>query len=184
MSTIVVASTNPVKIQAVLAGFQRMFPGQAFVARGLLAESGVSHQPMTDAETRQGALNRAAAVRAAVPEADFWLGIEGGCEPLHGRLACFAWTVVLGRGQCGESRTGMFFLPEAVAALVHQGVELGEADDRVFGRVNSKQGNGAVGLLTGDVIDRLAYYEHAVVLALIPFKNAGLYAPIPYSLVP
>ncbi len=45
----------------------------------------------------------------------------------------------------------------------------------VFGRTNSKQGNGAVGLLTGDVIDRAAYYVHAVILALIPFRNPELY---------
>ena len=177
MPQVIVASTNPVKIQAALAGFQRLFPEQSWEARGLSVPSGVGHQPMTDAETRQGALNRARAAQAAVPAADFWVGIEGGCEELHGRLACFAWAIILGRGQAGESRTGMFFLPEAVAALVRAGVELGEADDRVFGRVNSKQGNGAVGLLTGDVIDRLAYYEHALILALVPFRNAALYPP-------
>ena len=175
MPAIVVASANPVKIQAALAGCQRLFPSQAFTARGVSVPSGVGHQPMTDAETRQGARNRAAAARAAAPAADYWVGIEGGCEELYGRLACFAWAVVLTRTQAGESRTGTFFLPEAVAALVRAGVELGEADDRVFGRVNSKQGNGAIGLLTGDVIDRLAYYEHAVVLALVPFRNPALY---------
>ena len=175
MPAIVVASANPVKIQAVLAGFQRVIPDQAYRVRGAPAESGVSRQPMTDAETRQGALNRARAAQAANPGADFWAGVEGGCEELHGRLACFAWVVILGPTQAGEARTGLFFLPERVADLVRQGVELGEADDQVFGRVNSKQGNGAVGLLTGDVIDRLAYYEHAVVLALVPFRNPALY---------
>jgi non-canonical (house-cleaning) NTP pyrophosphatase len=75
----------------------------------------------------------------------------------------------------GKARTGVFFLPKAVAQLVQRGVELGEADDRVFGRINSKQGNGAIGLLTDDVIDRVQYYEHAVILALVPFKNSQLY---------
>ena len=45
----------------------------------------------------------------------------------------------------------------------------------MFGRTNSKQQNGAVGLLTGDVIDRIALYEPAVVLALVPFRNPRLY---------
>jgi non-canonical (house-cleaning) NTP pyrophosphatase len=53
---------------------------------------------------------------------------------------------------------------------------LGEADDIVFGRSNSKQDNGAVGLLTDNVIDRAQLYEHAMILALIPFKNELLYA--------
>jgi non-canonical (house-cleaning) NTP pyrophosphatase len=65
-------------------------------------------------------------------------------------------------------------LPLEVANLVRSGVELGIADDQVFGRSNSKQSNGAVGLLTADLINRQQYYEHAVVLALIPFKNLNL----------
>ncbi len=75
----------------------------------------------------------------------------------------------------GKSRTGTFRLPEPVARLVREGRELGEADDVVFGRSNSKQEEGAVGLLTGNVIDRAALYEHAVILALAPFKNPDLY---------
>ena len=46
--------------------------------------------------------------------------------------------------------------------------------DMPLGRSNSKQGNGAVGILTADVIDRTHYYEHAVILALVPFKNTAL----------
>jgi len=55
-------------------------------------------------------------------------------------------------------------------------MELGEADDRVFERSNSKQTNGAIGLLTGNVIDRTTLYAPAVVFALIPFKNPELYS--------
>lgn len=172
---IIVGSTNPVKIQAALNGFRRMFPEQSFEVRGLAVESGVGRQPLTDAATLRGALNRAAAAQAAAPEADYWVGIEGGCEDLNGELACFAWVVVRSREMTGKGRTGLFFLPEAVARLVRQGVELGEADDRVFGRSNSKQQNGAIGLLTNDVIDRLSYYEHAMVMALVPFRNKTLY---------
>jgi non-canonical (house-cleaning) NTP pyrophosphatase len=47
----------------------------------------------------------------------------------------------------------------------------------VFGRSNSKQQNGSVGILTHDVIDRTAYYVHAVILALIPFVNLQLTFP-------
>lgn len=175
MPTIVVASTNPVKIQSALAGFQRLFPGQVFEAGGLPIASGVSHQPMTDAETLHGALNRAENARVQRPDADYWVGIEGGCGAMNGELAVFAWVVVRSHNQIGKGRTGLFFLPEAVVALVRQGRELGEADDIVFNRNNSKQSNGAIGLLTGDVIDRGQYYEHAVILALVPFKNAHLY---------
>jgi inosine/xanthosine triphosphatase len=175
MPLIVVASANPVKLQSALNGFRQMFPAETFTAEGCAVESGVSHQPMTDAETLQGALTRAEAARTVAPHADYWVGIEGGCELMGEELTAFAWVVVCSRAQMGRARTGLFFLPQRVAELVRQGVELGEADDRVFDRTNSKQGNGAVGLLTHDVIDRVRYYEHAVILALVPFKNAQLY---------
>ncbi|MFO7320765.1 MAG: inosine/xanthosine triphosphatase [Chloroflexota bacterium] len=174
MNRIVVASANPVKVEATLQGFQRLFPDQAFSVEGIEVESGVSSQPMSDEETLRGARNRAEAARAQRPEASFWVGIEGGVAEDGDRLLAFAWIVVLGRERSGSSRTATFILPEEVAALVRQGVELGHADDRVFGRTDSKRRNGSVGLLTGDVIDRVAYYAHAVVLALIPFKNPDL----------
>lgn len=174
MKSIVVASTNPVKIRCALEGFQRMFPDEQFEAHGIHAPSRVGDQPMTDGETRQGAFNRAAHARDHFPEADYWIGIEGGIDTVGETLQAFAWVVVLSRHNAGQSRTGTFFLPDEIARLVRAGHELGEADDIVFGRSNSKQQNGAVGILTGDAVDRVAFYEQAVILALIPFKNPGL----------
>ena len=171
MKTVIVASTNPVKIQSALFGFQRMFPGEVFHVEGVSAESGVSAQPVGDTETLQGAQSRAGHARELAPKGDFWVGIEGGVVEDENRLAAFAWVVVLSRSQSGRSRTGMFYLPQEIADLVRGGMELGHADDVVFGRSNSKQQDGSVGLLTGGVIDRTLYYEHAVVLALIPFRN-------------
>jgi non-canonical (house-cleaning) NTP pyrophosphatase len=75
----------------------------------------------------------------------------------------------------GKARSGTFFLPTKIAALVREGKELGEADDIVFLQRDSKQNNGAIGLLTDNVIDRTLLYEHAVILALLPFKNEVLY---------
>ena len=45
----------------------------------------------------------------------------------------------------------------------------------VFKRSNSKQKNGAVGILTDNLINRTYYYAHAIILALIPFSNTKLY---------
>lgn len=178
-STIVVASHNPVKVQAVLTGFQRMFAGQEFCIQTLSVPSGVRHQPLSNAETLQGAFNRSTEAAHWLPEAHFWVGIEGGVEEtVEGELISFAWVVVRSHERIGRGRTGTFFLPPAVVDLIRQGKELGDADDIVFGRVNSKQDNGAVGLLTGDVIDRAQFYEMGVILALIPFKNIDLYSSV------
>ena len=152
-----------------------MFPGEEFQVQTVAVPSGVSDQPASDEETLRGAINRAANAAAARPDADYWAGIEGGVEARDGEMAGYAWIVVRAQGLTGKGRTGTFFLPRRVAELVRQGLELGDADDAVFGRANSKQDNGAVGLLTGNVIDRAALYEEAVVLALIPFRNPELY---------
>lgn len=181
MRLVVIASSNPVKIAAAREGFVRMFPGADFEFQGISVPSGVADQPFSSQETLQGALNRAQAAREQTPQAHYWVGIEGGvaAEP-EGTLTplelwAFAWVAILSRDRAGKGRTGTFALPPQVAALVHQGMELGTADDIVFGRINSKQENGAVGLLTDNVIDRAAFYIQAVILALIPFKNQELY---------
>lgn len=78
-------------------------------------------------------------------------------------------------GKVGYGKTGSFYLPVVIRRLLDQGLELGEADDRVFNRVNSKQNSGSIGILTNDVINREKYYVDAVIFALIPFANRHLY---------
>lgn len=175
LKKIVVASLNPVKADAVLGAFERLWPGEDFRVETISVPSGVSVQPMTDRETRQGAQNRARRAKDALPEADFWAGVEGGCEIQDGELVAFAWVEVISPERESNARTAAFRLPPEVQKLVEAGLELGDADDQVFGESNSKQQNGAVGLLTGNVETRTSLYEQAVVLALIPFKNPTLY---------
>jgi inosine/xanthosine triphosphatase len=176
MNIIVLASKNPVKIKATLEGFGRILPHETFELVPVSVASGVSCQPMNNEETLRGAFNRAYGAADMVPTGDFWVGIEGGVEELQGEMAAFAWVVILTKDTVGKGRTGTFFLPNQVAQLIREGKELGDADDIVFGKINSKQKDGAIGILTGNVIDRAKLYEEAVVLALVPFKNPELYA--------
>jgi len=194
MITVIVASTNPVKITSVKNGFSKMFPGKKLKVEGVSVSSGVSHQPMTNSETEKGAMTRVKNARIARSDADYWVGIEGGTSSSQTRLhvpaafdaggveedtrqlVAFAWIIVESKErEVGKGRTGTFVLPPVIARLIKEGKELGEADDIVFGLTNSKQKNGAVGLLTGNVIDRTEYYTHAVILALIRFKNPKIF---------
>lgn len=161
----------------MLRGFQQVFPGQSFELICADAPSGVREQPFGDEETRLGAVNRIAAIKKSHPDSDFWAAIEGGVNDENGQLSAYAWIVIADRQRTGWSRSASFYLPAKVAEYVRQGMELGEADDRVFGRSNSKQLNGAVGILTANAVDRASLYTHAVLLALIPFINPGLYEP-------
>ncbi len=184
MKKVVVASENRVKIAAVLDGLERMFPEETFDIRGVSVPSGVDEQPRSDVETLVGARNRVDAASVAAPDADFWVGLEGGVQVMSAtsspqvseEMVAFGWVVVKSRGGVyGKGRTGTFFLPPKVAQLVNDGKTLGEADDQVFGRNNSGMHNGAVGLLTGDVVVRTKLFSEAVVLALVPFKHPELY---------
>lgn len=172
---IVIASRNPVKVEAALRGFRKMFPDLIFHTVPVSVPSGVADQPMTDQETLEGALNRVNNAHTAHPKADYWIGIEGGVEAHAGELTAFAWVVVRSGSGIGKARSASFFLPGVVADLVAQGMELGEADDVVFRKSNSKQASGAIGLLTDNAVDRTQLYEQAVALALVRFKNEELY---------
>ncbi|KAJ0166658.1 Non-canonical purine NTP phosphatase [Colletotrichum tanaceti] len=179
ITSIVVASKNPTKIRAAQLGFESALPGGSYDMRGVSIPSGVPDQPLSDEETLRGALNRARGARESETEGDYWVGIEGGIDMADrqegGPIMNFAWIVVLDRhGRVGKARTAAYYLAEETAACLRRGMELGDADNLVFGQTNTRSGKGSVGLLTDDVIDRTEYYRHAVILALIPFKNQTL----------
>lgn len=176
MKKIIIASKNPVKINSVKSGFNKMFPDEIFEFEGFTFPSSVSDQPLTNEETILGAINRAENALNSIPLADYWVGIEGGIEKIDSEMEAFAWVVIKDRTITGKARTGTFFLPPKVIALINAGKELGEADDIVFGHSNSKQDMGAVGILTHNLIDRTQYYSEAVILALIPFRNKEIFS--------
>ncbi len=175
VSKIIVASKNPIKINSVKLGFNKVYSDLDFECEGVSVPSDVSDQPMSNQETLDGATNRATHAKNDFPHANFWVGIEGGIEKMGEEMMAFAWIVILSKDKKGKARTGTFFLPPKVVELINQGKELGEADDIVFGHSNSKQKNGAVGILTDNIIDRTQFYVEAMVLALIPFLNKDIY---------
>ena len=169
---IVVASRNPVKVNATREAFTAQFPGQNLAIQSVDVDSGAGDQPDSDAATRQGARNRAIRASEAIADADYWVGLEGGIEVLDEQLMAFAWMAIRGSsGAIGEARSPTLPLPPAIKELIDQGLELGEANDRVFATVNSKQGGGAYGLLTDGLYTRESIYTQTLIIALIPFVN-------------
>src|SRR2546426_11675634 len=139
---IVVASQNPITVEATRRGFEKMFPGTIFYLHAVAASSGVRQQPRSDAETLQGALNRAQHAAHLMPQADYWVGIEGGVQERQGTMEAFAWIVVYTPRLLGQSRTGTFGLPADVATLIRQGRELGVAVEGVIWGSAGKATNG------------------------------------------
>lgn len=174
---IIVASQNPVKVNAAQRAFEQMFPEEiVFEVEGVSVPSGVRDQPLTFEETLEGARNRVDSAQAEYPDAEYWVGLEGGVDLHGGDMAVSGWVVVRDQnGLEGRSMTNTIYLPPKVAKLVAGGMELGEADDIVFGTTNSKQSNGAVGILTGDVLKREEGFMIGVIGALVPHRNPTLY---------
>ncbi len=173
---VIVGSKNPVKISCTDIAFHQALEEGAFLIEGLNVSSGVDDQPIGDEQTYLGAFNRAQNSKNVFPEADYWVGIEGGVDEKDGEMFAFAWVVIIDpSGRVGKAKTATFFLPNIISDLIKGGMELGAADDQVFNRENSKHGNGSVGILTNGAVNRKEYYTQAVILALIPFMNKSIY---------
>lgn len=167
VKTVIVASLNPAKINAVKSAFEASFPQQNFQFRDVSVDSEVADQPMTNDETRAGALNRVANAKRAHKDGDYYVGLEAGIED----SVTFAWMVIESHSQRGESRSASLMLPPVVIEKLQHANELGDVMDEVFGTENIKQKGGAISLLTHDLLTRSSVYHQALVLALIPFVN-------------
>ncbi len=172
---IIIASQNPVKINATRKAFIAAF-GDHQTFAGTSVPSGVADQPMSDEETLTGALNRSNAAKVAFPDADFWVGLEGGVAQLPSGMYAFAWVVVQSKTQVGQAKSSYLPLAPIIAQRLQNGEELGPVNDAVFGQKDSKKAGGAAGLLTKNILSREKIYTDTVILALIPFLHPALYA--------
>ena len=196
---VLVASKSPAKLKAVKLGLEEILTKcRGGVSAPIKIEdvevcpvdglsSGVSAQPLSDAETLEGARNRLLQIDEtlmASENADFAVAIEGGLEPdpvCDTCLVCFAWVLVKARHDLeivSKSRTATFMLPTLVAnAIVEDEAELGIAQDRYFSQFGrddlglGKGEAGTIGPLTFGAVSRAQYYASAVTFAFIPFIN-------------
>jgi inosine/xanthosine triphosphatase len=171
---VAVGSANPVKLAAARAVLAWAAPGAT--VEPITVPSGVPDQPFGDDEAITGARNRARAAREAL-DADLGVGLEGGVVDSPAGMRSNAWCVVVHRdGREGVGGSLAMPLPDAVARMVRDGMELGHAMDALVAERGTKHGKGAVGILTAGRIDRQGAYEVLVTYALAPFVTPELYA--------
>ena len=172
---IVVGSKNPVKIEATRLAFFAVWPDTLWEVVGVDVPSGVSNQPMSDQESIKGARNRARQAIAA-HDADYGVGLEGGLQEIDGHFFDCGWIVVCDReGREGIGSTAKAPTPPRIVAMIQEGMELGTANDIVFGTTNSKQNDGHFGLMTKGVITRASGYRDGVIMALARFIHPHLF---------
>lgn len=174
----IVASSNPVKIKAVSLAVFDHFPKARVI--GLEAPSGVSAQPMSDEETRQGAFNRAKTVRALALERKLivsdeevlCIGLEGGVfHPAFSEdaraLWSTVWVVVLDyKGRFYESNGARFPLPAFLAEMLHDGQEMGPSLGHYVKDPDLRQKEGMIGYLTKNFTNRTHEYSSIAKVAL------------------
>jgi len=171
---VIIGSKNPVKINATRSALSSLYPTLEIDCLGIHAPSLVSEQPMTEEETKKGAINRVAYCQQQ-HQADFYVAIEGGVDLFDHGPATFAYVVIANNSHQSIGRSAMLPLPNEVYSLLQQGEELGPVMDNMFNTVNIKQKGGAIGLLTNGKASRESDYNHALILAMAPFLNQALY---------
>jgi len=175
MIKILVGSLNPVKINAVNNAFKSVFPTLNIKCTGSHAPSGVSDQPMTANETREGAINRAQFCKLSEEIADYYVALEGGIDLTEDGPMTFAYFAILDSQHQSIGRSASLPLPHSVYESLKLGKELGDVMDELFNTTNVKQKGGAIGLLTNNNASRESIYTQALILALAPFLNRNLF---------
>jgi inosine/xanthosine triphosphatase len=185
---VAVGSTRKPKLQAVsdaLSEFaSKLVPDADFEVVGEQVESGVSSTPTSSEELMRGARRRAEAlVRVAREERKAWnyfVGLEGGLEVLQEdrarRVFLESWAYVSDGTRGYYGRSGGIEVPEELAhEVLERGFELSDAIDRYAGAVGIRDGLGAWGVLSGELIPRHESFRLAVVTAFAPFYNGRMY---------
>ncbi|MFC0298757.1 DUF84 family protein [Geobacillus jurassicus] len=159
MKTIAVGTKNEAKVAAVRSVF-----GEDCRLVALDVPSGVSAQPLSDEETRLGAIQRAQRALEAA-EADIGIGLEGGVMKIDGRWWLCNWGALVDRNGVVVAASGArLVLPPDVGAGLEAGRELGDVMEEYTGRRNIRRKEGAVGVLTNGRVDRSAMFSHIVQL--------------------
>ncbi|MGE7622755.1 DUF84 family protein [Viridibacillus sp. NPDC096237] len=162
---VAIGTENKAKTGAVEA-VVKQFIDDELEFQHIAVASGVSAQPMSDSETREGAINRAKNTRN-VSNAEFSFGLEGGVKVIDGIMYVCNWgALVLKDGHVITAAGAQIPLPETVAQKVKSGRELGPVMDEFTQQHDIRQHSGAIGIFTHDLIDRKEMFEHVIKLLI------------------
>ncbi|WP_067727493.1 DUF84 family protein [Oceanobacillus damuensis] len=155
---IVIGSKNPTKIQAV----NDIFPEADITSMDV--ESGVSAQPFSDEETKQGALNRARNSMGSLENA-IGIGLEGGVMYVDHQLYLCNWgALVTPDGSIFTGSGARIVLPAEIEEGLNDGKELGDLMDGYAKKQEVRKKEGAIGIFTNDLLSRQEMFSHVVKL--------------------
>ena len=167
-----IGSENPSKIKAVQMAFSRIFKFEIEYIP-VAVDSGVSPQPF-DSETVQGAINRAKKINGM----DYAVGIEAGLfnEKITGNYLDRAYCAIIDKyGRMTLGHSSGFSYPPEIMEMVREGMEVGEAIEKISGIKEIKKKIGAIGFLSKGLINRDEFNAQAVLMAMLPRISSELY---------
>jgi inosine/xanthosine triphosphatase len=171
-------------VQEALKSFAPFFPAASFEIVGVEVESGVNHTPLSESESMRGARQRADTLceiaKAQAKHWSYFVGLEGGLHSIETegtrRVFLESWAYVSDGARGHFGRSGAIELPDPLAEEVFvKGTELSVAIDRFAGEAGIRDGQGAWGVLSNNLISRQEAFRVALVAAFAPFYNASMY---------
>ncbi|MGV3488997.1 MAG: DUF84 family protein [Tuberibacillus sp.] len=155
-----VGSKNPAKLKAI----SRLCEPMGWEVLAVDAPSGVSAMPMSDQETKLGAVHRSQAV-LNLSDANIGIGLEGGVMDIEGDMYLCNWGALTTReGKTMTASGARIVLPKALQAGILAGKELGDIIDVYTAKRDVRKGEGTIGILTNDRITRDEMFYHIAAL--------------------
>lgn len=155
---IVLGSLNKAKQRAV----EKCFPNDHVIAKHV--DSGVSKQPLSDHETREGAIHRAQLAQKFSPTS-IGIGLEGGVMLIEGEPYLCNWGALVATGGTVFTAAGARIkLPNTFTSKLEKGLELSDIMDDYVNKKHIRHHEGAIGIFTNGQIMRSDMFVHVIKL--------------------
>lgn len=186
MLELCVGSMNPTKINAVKVAFSKYYSN--FNLYNIRVNSKVPNQPIGLELTIKGARNRAKEALNYLREVKnknkniFGIGIEAGLVDIpqaNTNFMDFQFCAIIDELEFITLGSGIGFeYPSKIIAQVlsNENTEIGEIMGNIIGNANLKNENGAISILSKNIINRTEILTQAVICALLPRINKELYS--------
>ncbi len=189
-SMIVIGSQRKPKVAAVKTVFRQLASELQLTPDDLeflplAASSDVSAMPMSLQTLMTGARNRAMNAYRMAHEQNhspvFAVGLEGGLFSIRpdapsAEFFLQSWVYVWGNGRGYFGCSAAVPVPERIVNQIRtHGAELGDIIDDYADQTNVRDKGGAFEIFTRGRVVRQKSYEIALICALAPFYNAGMY---------
>ncbi len=175
---VAVGTSNPVKVHAVRNVFSQFFPGVEVVMKEVA--SVVPPQPMGLDEIVRGAIGRAKGALNKEGSAEMGVGIEAGIievphsisgwmDQQYAAIVDRSGKVTIGGGPAFE------YPPAVIKQVISRRCEVGIVMEAITGIEGLGRKQGAIGYFSKGAMDRVRLSELAVLMAMIPRLNWGVY---------